>query len=75
MGRLRAEPDGPFPASITAYRLAMYPPFLALLILKGAPLGLVVFAFACFTNHPQPYVFRARLQQHDPLVSGRLRLV
>lgn len=39
-----------FLASITAHLLALYPPFLALLILKGAPLGLVVFAFACFTN-------------------------
>ena len=39
-----------FLASITAHLLAMYPPFLALLILKGAPIGLVVFAFACFTN-------------------------
>ncbi len=39
-----------FLASITAHLLAMYPPFLALLILKGAPLGLVAFAFACFTN-------------------------
>ena len=37
-------------ASITAHLLAMYPPFLALLVLQGAPLGLVVFAFACFTN-------------------------
>jgi divalent anion:Na+ symporter, DASS family len=39
-----------FLASITAHLLAMYPPFLALLILKGAPVGLVAFAFACFTN-------------------------
>lgn len=37
-------------ASITAHMLAMYPPFLALLILKGAPIGLVAFGFACFTN-------------------------
>ncbi len=37
-------------ASITAHILAMYSPFLAVLIAKGAPLGLVVFAFACFTN-------------------------
>jgi len=37
-------------ASITAHLLAMYPPFLALLILKGAPLGLVAFSFACFVN-------------------------
>ncbi len=37
-------------ASITAHMLSMYPPFLAVLILKGAPLGLVAFAFACFVN-------------------------
>jgi DASS family divalent anion:Na+ symporter len=37
-------------ASITAHILAMYPPFLALLVAKGAPIGLVAFAFACFTN-------------------------
>jgi DASS family divalent anion:Na+ symporter len=37
-------------ASITAHLLAMYPPFLALLVLKGAPLGLVAFSFACFVN-------------------------
>lgn len=37
-------------ASITAHILAMYPPFLAVLAAKGAPLGLVAFAFACFTN-------------------------
>ena len=37
-------------ASITAHVLAMYPPFLAVLAAKGAPLGLVAFAFACFTN-------------------------
>ena len=37
-------------ASITAHLLAMYPPFLAVLIAKGAPIGLVVYAFACFTN-------------------------
>jgi len=37
-------------ASITAHILAMYTPFLAVLSAKGAPLGLVVFAFACFTN-------------------------
>ncbi|MBK5291175.1 MAG: DASS family sodium-coupled anion symporter [Acidobacteriia bacterium] len=37
-------------ASITAHILAMYPPFLALLAAKGAPLGLVAFSFACFTN-------------------------
>ncbi len=37
-------------ASITAHILAMYPPFLAVLAAKGAPLGLVAFSFACFTN-------------------------
>ncbi|MCC7234852.1 MAG: DASS family sodium-coupled anion symporter [Bryobacterales bacterium] len=37
-------------ASITAHILAMYPPFLAVLVATGAPLGLVAFAFACFTN-------------------------
>jgi len=37
-------------ASITAHILAMYPPFLAVLVAQGAPVGLVVFAFACFTN-------------------------
>ena len=37
-------------ASITAHILAMYAPFLAVLLAKGAPLGLIVFAFACFTN-------------------------
>jgi DASS family divalent anion:Na+ symporter len=37
-------------ASITAHVLAMYPPFLAILLAKGAPVGLVVFGFACFAN-------------------------
>lgn len=37
-------------ASITAHILAMYPPFLAVLKVKGAPIGLVAFAFACFSN-------------------------
>lgn len=37
-------------ASITAHILSMYPPFLAVLIAKGAPLGLIIYAFACFTN-------------------------
>jgi DASS family divalent anion:Na+ symporter len=37
-------------ASITAHLLAMYAPFLALLAAKGAPIGFVVFAFACFAN-------------------------
>lgn len=37
-------------ASITAHLLAMYPPFLAVLLAKGAPIGLLVYAFACFAN-------------------------
>jgi len=37
-------------ASITAHIVAMYPPFLAVLAAQGAPMGLVVYAFACFTN-------------------------
>lgn len=37
-------------ASITAHVLAMYPPFLAILLAKQAPVGLIVFAFACFAN-------------------------
>lgn len=37
-------------ASITAHMLAMYPAFLAVLAANGAPIGLMVFAFACFTN-------------------------
>lgn len=37
-------------ASITAHLLAMYAVFVALLAAKGAPLGLMVYAFACFAN-------------------------
>ncbi|MCL5743996.1 MAG: anion permease [Acidobacteria bacterium] len=37
-------------ASITAHLLAMFTPFCAVLIAKGAPAGLVLFAFACFSN-------------------------
>jgi DASS family divalent anion:Na+ symporter len=37
-------------ASITAHILAMYPAFLAVLTATGAPAGLVVYAFACYTN-------------------------
>lgn len=37
-------------ASITAHLLAMYPAFLAVLTAKGAPLGLMVYSFACFAN-------------------------
>jgi len=37
-------------ASITAHILAMYPPFLAVLVAKGAPIGLVAMSFAAFVN-------------------------
>jgi DASS family divalent anion:Na+ symporter len=37
-------------ASITAHILAMYPPFLAVLAGTGAPVGLVAFSFAAYTN-------------------------
>ncbi len=37
-------------ASITAHMLAMYIPFVSVLIAKGAPPGLVAYAFALFTN-------------------------
>jgi len=37
-------------ASITAHIVSMFPPFLALLLLRGAPPGLVVYAFACLSN-------------------------
>ncbi len=37
-------------ASITAHMTAMFPAFAAVLIAKGAPIGLVVFSFATFTN-------------------------
>ena len=37
-------------ASITAHLLAMYTPFVAVLLAQGAPIGLVCFAFACFAN-------------------------
>lgn len=37
-------------ASITAHVLAMFTPFVAVLIAKGAPPGLIVFAFACYVN-------------------------
>ena len=37
-------------ASITAHILAMFAPFVVVLTSKGAPLGLTIFAFACFTN-------------------------
>ncbi|MFB3829438.1 MAG: DASS family sodium-coupled anion symporter [Bryobacteraceae bacterium] len=37
-------------ASITSHIMAMYVPFTAVMIAKGAPPGLAVFAFACATN-------------------------
>jgi DASS family divalent anion:Na+ symporter len=37
-------------ASITAHLLSMFVPFGSLLIVEGAPPGLVVFSLACFTN-------------------------
>ena len=37
-------------ASITAHMLSMFPAFLAVLVLKGAPVGLAVWAFACLAN-------------------------
>lgn len=37
-------------ASITAHLLSMYPAFVAVLLVKGAPVGLVCYGFACFAN-------------------------
>lgn len=37
-------------ASITAHILAMFTPFAAVLVAKGAPVGLVMFSFACFSS-------------------------
>lgn len=37
-------------ASITAHILAMFTPFAAILVARQAPPGLVIFAFACFSN-------------------------
>ena len=37
-------------ASITTHILSMYPAFLALLVLRGAPPGLAAYAFACLSN-------------------------
>lgn len=37
-------------ASITAHLLSMFAPFAAVLLVKGAPAGLVVFSFACFVS-------------------------
>jgi DASS family divalent anion:Na+ symporter len=37
-------------ASITAHMLSMFPAFLAVLLMKGAPAGLAVWTFACLAN-------------------------
>lgn len=37
-------------ASITAHMVSMFPAFLAVLLAAGAPIGLVVFTFACLAN-------------------------
>jgi len=37
-------------ASITAHLLAMFSPFAAVLVARGAPLGLVMYSFALFAN-------------------------
>jgi DASS family divalent anion:Na+ symporter len=37
-------------ASITAHMISMFPAFLAVLVAAGAPIGLVVYAFACLAN-------------------------
>jgi DASS family divalent anion:Na+ symporter len=37
-------------ASITTHLLAMFPPFLAMLIVAGAPPGLAVYSLACLAN-------------------------
>ncbi len=37
-------------ASITMHFLAMFPPFVALLVSRGAPTGLTVYAFACLAS-------------------------
>jgi divalent anion:Na+ symporter, DASS family len=37
-------------ASITAHLLAMFTPFVGVLIARGAPPGLTIYAFACFAN-------------------------
>jgi len=37
-------------ASITAHMLSMFPAFLAVLLMKGAPIGLAVWTFACLAN-------------------------
>jgi DASS family divalent anion:Na+ symporter len=39
-----------FFASITAHMLSMFPAFLAVLLMKGAPIGLAVWTFACLAN-------------------------
>jgi divalent anion:Na+ symporter, DASS family len=37
-------------ASITTHLLAMFPAFLAVLLARGGPPGLMVYGFACFAN-------------------------
>lgn len=37
-------------ASITSHIMAMFIPFTAIMLAKGAPVGLTIFAFACATN-------------------------
>lgn len=37
-------------ASITAHIISMFPAFLALLLARGGPPGLIVYAFACLSN-------------------------
>jgi DASS family divalent anion:Na+ symporter len=53
-------------ASITTHIVAMFMPFVAVLVAMGAPKGWMVFAFACFAND----VLRARLRQPGPVVEG-----
>jgi DASS family divalent anion:Na+ symporter len=37
-------------ASITTHLIAMFPAFLAVMLAKGAPIGLMIYGFACFAN-------------------------
>jgi len=39
-----------FFASITTHLISMFPAFLAVLVAKGGPVGLMTYAFACFAN-------------------------
>ena len=69
-------------ASITAHLVAMYTPFVAVLLAKGAPVGLMAFSFACFANFaagltnygttPSPMYFAHDMFARQ-VVSGRLR--